>query len=101
MPRPNIEKDLLKLSAPFSDDKLNKTNYFIQLIYPADKETVKSLNSKYNELKSLFEKSSRKQIVVYILFVNGIKGQHDNAPGYYSFDLLESLDANNYKTIMP
>ena len=101
VPRPNIEKDLLKLSAPFSDDKLNKTNYFIQLIYPADKETVKSLNSKYDELKSLFEKSSRKQIVVYILFVNGIKGQHDNALGYYSFDLLESLDTNNYKTIMP
>ena len=101
VPRPNIEKDLLKLSTSFPDDELNKTNYFIQLIYPADKETVKSLKSKYNEFKLLFEKSSRKQIVVYILFVNGIKGQHDNAPGYYSFDLLESLDANHYKTIMP
>lgn len=100
VPRPNIEKDLLKLSAPFPDDELNKTNYFIQLIYPADKETVKSLKSKYNEFKSLFEKSAQKQIVVYILFVNGIKGQH-NAPGYYSFDLLEGLDANSYKTIMP
>lgn len=38
---------------------------------------------------------------IKLLFVNGIKGQHDNAPGYYSFDLLEGLDANNYKTIMP
>ena len=101
VPRPNIEKDLLKLSAPFSDDKLNKTNYFIQLIYPADKGTVESLKNKYDELKSSFEENLRKQIVVYILFVNGIKGQHENAPGYYSFDLLEGLDANNYKTIMP
>ena len=70
-------------------------------VYPADKGTVESLKNKYDELKLLFEKSARKQIVVYILFVNGIKGQHDNAPGYYSFDLLEGLDANNYKTIMP
>ncbi len=91
----------MKLSASFPDDELNKTNYFIQLIYPADKGTVESLKNKYDELKLLFEKSARKQIVVYILFVNGIKGQHDNAPGYYSFDLLEGLDANNYKTIMP
>lgn len=98
----NIKKDLLKLSAPFFGDKLNKTNYFIQLIYPADKGTVKSLKDKYDELKSSFKKGdARKQVVVYILFVNGIKGQHDNAPGYYSFDLLESLDANHYKTIMP
>ena len=101
VPLPNIEKDLLKLSASFPGDEPNKTNYFIQLIYPADKETVKSLKSKYNEFKSLFEKSAQKQIVVYILFVNGVKGQHDNAPGYYSFDLLEGLDANNYQTIMP
>lgn len=101
VPLANIKKDLLKLSAPFTGEELNKTNYFIQLIYSADTRTVDNLKEKYDKLKSPFEKSAQKQIVVYILFVNGIKGQHDNAPGYYSFDLLEGLDANNYQTIMP
>lgn len=98
VPRPNIEKDLLKLSAPFPDDKLNKTNYFIQLIYSADTRTVDNLKDKYERLKQSFK--GEKQVVVYILFVNGIKRLND-VPGYYSFDISKGLDANNYKTIMP
>ncbi len=98
VPRPNIEKDLLKLSAPFPDDKLNKTNYFIQLIYSADTRTVDNLKDKYERLKQSFK--GEKQVVVYILFVNGIKRLND-VPGYYSFDISKGLDANSYKTIMP
>lgn len=98
VPLANIEKDLLKLSAPFSDDKLNKTNYFIQLIYSADTRTVDNLKDKYKRLKQSFK--GEKQVVVYILFVNGTKRLND-APGYYAFDISEDLDANNYQAIMP
>ena len=98
VPLPNTEKDLLKLSASFPDDELNKTNYFIQLIYSADTRTVDNLKDKYERLKQSFK--GEKQVVVYILFVNGIKRLND-VPGYYSFDISKGLDANNYKTIMP
>lgn len=100
VPRPNIEKDLLKLSASLTSKDPNKTNYFIQLIYSADTRTVDNLKKKYHDLKSSIKEGIQKQIVVYILFVNGIKRLQD-APGYYSFNLSEGLDANNYQTIMP
>ena len=98
VPETNIEKDLLKLSAKFDGDKLNKVNYFVHLIYTADQGTLDNLKEKYNRLKSAIEKPAQKRIIIYLLFVNGIKGRH-HEPGYYTFDLFEDFDIWDYKNM--
>ena len=101
VPETNIEKDLLKLSAKFDGDKLNKVNYFVHLIYTADQGTLDNLKEKYDRLKSAIdrpEQKLQKQITVYLLFVSGVKKVH-LSPGYYVFDLFEGIDVQDYKNM--
>ncbi|HIZ32490.1 MAG TPA: hypothetical protein H9814_02925 [Candidatus Bacteroides merdigallinarum] len=96
VPESQIEKDLLKLSARFDGDQLNKVNYFVHLIYTADPKTLDNLKEKYDRLKSAINRPEQKQITVYLLFVSGVKNVH-LSPGYYVFDIFEGIDVQDYK----
>ena len=98
VPEAHIEKDLLKLSADSPDNELNKVNYFVHLIYTADRGTLDNLKEKYDNLTLTIKKTAQKRIIIYLLFVNGIKGKYEK-PGYYAFDFFEGIDGKDYNSM--
>lgn len=98
VPKAYIKKDLLKLSADSPDKEFNKVNYFVHLIYTADQRTLDNLKKKYDELTLAIGKPAQKQIIIYLLFVNGIKGKYEK-PGYYAFDFFEGIDGKDYNSM--
>ena len=71
----DVWKDLVKLAGELNADSFSRENYFIQVLYTADKGTLDSLCQKYDgykeELKQLH--LSTEGIVVYLLYVDGVK----------------------------
>ena len=71
----DVWKDLVKLAGELNADSFSRENYFIQVLYTADKGTLDSLCQKYvgykEELKQLH--LSTEGIVVYLLYVDGVK----------------------------
>lgn len=82
----SIQKDLLKLCMECECSKVNKTNYLIHIIYKADKNTLINLNEKYHDIRTPLLAEAKKEIVIYILFVNGVKAV-EIAPCYCKLTL--------------
>lgn len=84
----DVWKDLVKLAEELKANDSSRENYFIQVLYTADKGTLNSLHQKYDgykeELKRLHLPTEG--IVVYLLYVDGVKRICEK-PCYSRFNL--------------
>lgn len=94
--RKQIQNDLIKLIKDAEIDKFCQESYFIQILYSANKGTLNSLQKKYQsftEGSSTLLPPSNKEIIIYLLFANGVGREKE--PCYCRFSLKEGL--NNWK----
>ena len=84
----DVWKDLVKLAGELNADSSNRENYFIQVLYTADKGTLGSLRQKYGECKEELKRLHlpTESVVVYLLYADGVKGKCEK-PCYSRFSL--------------
>lgn len=71
----DVWKDLVKLAEELKANDSSRENYFIQVLYTADKGTLNSLHQKYDRYKEELKRLQlpTEGIVVYLLYVDGVK----------------------------
>lgn len=89
-----VRNDLRKLMNDAKKDEFCKESYFIQILYSANETTLSNLRQKYQsyiEGKDALLLPSDKEIIVYLLFANGVDGQKA-VPCYHRFCLRDGLN---------
>ena len=84
----DVWKDLVKLAEELKANDSSRENYFIQVLYTADKGTLNSLHQKYDRYKEELKRLQlpTEGIVVYLLYAGGVKKICDE-PCYSQFKL--------------
>lgn len=84
----DVWKDLVKLAEELKANDSSQENYFIQVLYTADKGTLNSLRQKYDGYKEELKRLQlpTEGIVVYLLYAGGVKRMCEK-PCYSRFNL--------------
>lgn len=84
----DVWKDLVKLAEELKANDSSQENYFIQVLYTADKGTLNSLHQKYDGYKEELKRLQlpTEGIVVYLLYAGGVKRMCEK-PCYSRFNL--------------